>query len=167
MVLRGCFGFGAWFGSVLVPWSCVPYLSCTSNPQTRRCVACATAGTLLCRVHSTVYRLQRYRDRETFFSHSARASRHGARVCVSAVARSGNEKIKKPARLSQTSLCACLFSYYGCTPLFSLLALALGAKKHTYYEQRLTTRARAARGISASSTCSQHFAVLPGVVTRC
>ena len=60
MVLRGCFGFGAWFGSVLVPWSCVPYLSCTSNPQTRRCVAYATAGTLLpsC-VVCTQYGIQR------------------------------------------------------------------------------------------------------------
>ena len=111
-----------------------------------------------------------YSDTETerrFFltARAPAATAHGS-VCRRSRA-AGNEKIKKPARLSQTSLCACLFSYYGCTPLFSLLALALGAKKHTYYEQRLTTRARAARGISASSTCSQHFAVLPGVVTRC
>jgi hypothetical protein len=46
MVLRGCFGFG---GSVQSSsrGHASRTLSCTSNPQTRRCVAYATAGTLL------------------------------------------------------------------------------------------------------------------------
>ena len=48
MVLRGCFGFG---GSVQSSsrGHASRTLSCTSNPQTRRCVAYATAGTLLIR----------------------------------------------------------------------------------------------------------------------